>query len=198
VQARTGKAACIRTRGTDAVARLALTVDTHSLRRSMNIHPIPMAVSEVLLALNNAHATELSSLDKQGLIALINHAFYARQAGDMEAVLIALDQDHPTYSSPNYLWFRAHYSRFVYVDRIVVAVGGRGKGHARKLYTDLIAHAAAAGHDRIVCEINSEPPNPASDALHTSVGFRQVGSASIYGGAKTVRYMELLLTPRGE
>jgi hypothetical protein len=44
-----------------------------------------------------------------------------------------------------------------------------------------------------VCEVNSDPPNPPSDALHASLGFKEVGSAAIHGGAKTVRYLELLL-----
>jgi predicted GNAT superfamily acetyltransferase len=116
----------------------------------------------------------------------------------MQAVLVALDETHPAYASPNYLWFRARQSRFVYVDRVVVAQSARGKGHARRLYADLIEQAKAAGHDCIVCEVNSEPPNPASDAFHEALGFRQVGLAAIHGGAKTVRYLALSLQKPGE
>jgi uncharacterized protein len=154
---------------------------------------IPEELLDVLLALNNAHAAELSPLDANALRALLGHAFYARRIGEMEALLIALDETHPTYASPNYLWFRERRSRFVYVDRVVVAESARGKGHARQLYADLIEHATAAGHDCIVCEVNSDPPNPASDAFHQALGFRQVGIAAIHGGAKTVRYLELSL-----
>jgi len=98
------------------------------------------------------------------------------------------------YDSPNYLWFRERHSRFVYVDRIVVDPAMRKRGLAHLLYEDLFRHAAEAGHDRIVCEVNSNPPNPASDAFHEALGFVEVGDAAIHGGAKTVRYLARLLT----
>jgi predicted GNAT superfamily acetyltransferase len=110
--------------------------------------------------------------------------------------MLALDQGHRGYDSPNYLWFRARYPRFVYVDRIVVAGGARGRGYARRLYADLIKHALATGHDLIVCEINPDPPNPASEAFHACLGFVEVGSAIIHGGSKTVSYSALELPMR--
>ena len=91
--------------------------------------------------------------------------------------------------SPNFIWFRARYPRFVYVDRIVVAPSARGRGCARRLYDDLFEHTARAGHDRVVCEVNKTPPNPASDAFHAALGFVEVGSASVHGGSRTVRYL---------
>jgi predicted GNAT superfamily acetyltransferase len=159
--------------------------------------PMPSNISEqlhdALLSLNNTHATELSPLNMDALRALLDGAFYARQVGDGEAFLIALDEKHPTYASPNYLWFKSRQSTFVYVDRIVVAQSARGRGHARRLYADLIEQAVAAGHDSIVCEVNSDPPNPASNAFHEALGFKQVATATIHGGVKTVRYLALSL-----
>ena len=141
-----------------------------------------------LLALNNDHAEELSLLDRAGLDALLREAFYARRLGALDAALIAFDQD-ADYASPNFLWFRERYPRFVYVDRVLVAPRARGRGLARALYEDLFAPARAAGHDRIVCEVNRNPPNPGSDAFHAALGFAEVGAADIHGGAKTVRYL---------
>ena len=69
----------------------------------------------------------------------------------------------------------------------------RGRGLARRLYDDLFAAARAAGHARIVCEVNSDPPNPASDAFHAALVFVPVGAAEIHGGKKTVTYLERLL-----
>lgn len=146
-----------------------------------------------LLALNNAHATELSWLAPQRLAQLVDRAFLARTIGDAEAFLLAFDQD-ADYDSPNFLWFRARYDRFVYVDRIVVAPAARGRGHARRLYDELFAKVLDAGHERIVCEINTQPPNAASDAFHAALGFIEIGAASIHGGAKTVRYLERQMT----
>lgn len=41
----------------------------------------------------------------------------------------------------------------------------------------------------VCCEVNSDPPNPASDAFHARLGFAEVGAAAIHGGAKSVRYL---------
>ena len=76
------------------------------------------ALGKALLALNNAHAQELSWLEAQRLEYLIGEAFFARRIGRLDAFLLAFDQD-ARYDSPNFIWFRARYLRFVYVDRIV-------------------------------------------------------------------------------
>lgn len=141
-----------------------------------------------VLALNNAHEVELSRLDSGRLTALLARAFYARVIGHAGAFLLAFDEG-AEYDSPNYLWFRGRYPRFVYVDRLAVAPAARGRGHARRLYADLIGRATAAGHGVVVCEVNSDPPNPASDALHDALGFTEVGRAVLHGGGKTVRYL---------
>jgi uncharacterized protein len=150
------------------------------------------ALGKALLALNNAHARELSWLEAERLEYLISEAFLARRIGRLDACLLAFDQD-ARYDSPNFVWFRARYPRFVYVDRIVVAPSARGRGCARRLYDDLFEHAIRAGHDRIVCEVNKTPPNPASDAFHAALGFVEVGTASVHGGSRTVRYLSQTL-----
>ncbi len=110
----------------------------------------------------------------------------ACRIGEADAFLVALDQG-ADYDSPNFLWFRDRFERFVYVDRIAVAPQARGRGLARALYEALIARARAAGHDRIVCEVNADPPNPASDAFHAALGFAVIGAATLSGG-KVARY----------
>ena len=147
---------------------------------------------EALLALNNAHAVELSWLEPEKLAHLVAEAFVARRVGVADALLLTFDQG-ADYDSVNYLWFRERYPAFVYVDRVVVADSARGRGLARALYADLFAAAKAAGHERIVCEVNSDPPNPASDAFHAALGFQVVGTAEIHGGKKTVTYLERVL-----
>ena len=47
----------------------------------------------------------------------------------------------------------------------------------------------AAGHARVVCEVNSDPPNPASDAFHAALGFAEVGQAVLATQGKVVRYL---------
>lgn len=153
------------------------------------ILPIGEADRTTVLAMNNLHAHELSLLDRARFDKLMAEAFRARRVGALDAFMIAFDQN-ADYDSPNFLWFRERYPRFVYVDRIAVAVGARGRGLARDLYEDLFDAARAAGHTVVTCEINSEPPNPGSHAFHASMGFREVGDAVIHGGTKPVRYFE--------
>ncbi len=119
---------------------------------------------------------------------MLTQAFYARGMGDVDAALIAFDQDSP-YDGLHFAWFRARYKRFVYVDRLVVAPAARGQGFARALYADLFAVAVSAGHTLATCEVNIDPPNPASLAFHAQVGFLPVGEASWREKGKTVRYL---------
>jgi predicted GNAT superfamily acetyltransferase len=143
-----------------------------------------------MLALNQAHVLETSSLDLTGMQALISQAFYLGtcEAGGAEAFLLAVDQD-ADYTSPNFLWFRTRYPRFVYIDRVIVAASQRQKGWGRRFYGGLFEAAAAAGHTVVACEVNSEPPNLASDAFHRALGFTEVGSAVLAGRGKTVTYL---------
>src|SRR5262249_48530333 len=108
--------------------------------------PISRDLEADVLALNNAHAAELSWLDRDQLAPLLGEASYARRVGTLDAFLLAFDEG-AAYASPNYLWFRARHARFVYIDRVVVAPAARGRGLARLLYADLFRHAARAGHD---------------------------------------------------
>lgn len=140
-----------------------------------------------ILALNNEHARELSWLEMPKLRHLVGEAFLALRAGEADAFLLAFDQD-ADYDSVNFLWFRARYPRFTYVDRVAVAAHARGRGLARRFYDALFDKARAAGHTIVACEVNSDPPNPGSDAFHAAMGFREVGSASIYDGERSVRY----------
>ena len=146
----------------------------------------PLAAA--LLALNNTHAAELSWLDDAKLRQLVTASFLACRIGEADAMLLTFDQA-AAYNSPNFLWFRARLPRFVYIDRIVVAQAARGRGHASRLYRHLFAQARAAGHTSLVCEVNIDPPNPGSDAFHAAFGFTEIGTVTIHGGAKTVRYL---------
>jgi uncharacterized protein len=140
------------------------------------------------LQLNNAHAKETSELDLARLTTLLDMACYARGIDQGKiAFLIALDHTAP-YENPNFAWFKRAYPSFVYIDRVIVAESARGQGVAKLVYEDLFAFAHSTGVHRIVCEVNSEPPNPASDAFHLAMGFEKVGQAVLYNGAKTVNY----------
>ena len=153
----------------------------------MSSLPIDEASITRALDLNNRHAVELSHQTLDQFRALIGLACYARWNADQSGFLIALDE-RAAYRNTNFDWFLARYSAFVYIDRVVVEPAQRGRGLARQLYEDLFAAARAAQCPRVVCEVNSDPPNPASDAFHARLGFAVIGTARLAQRGKTVRY----------
>lgn len=147
-------------------------------------------VIDNLLALNGAHEVETSALSRPALQALLTQAFHWAAPGDgRDGLLIALDQN-ADYDSPNFLWFTARHPRFIYIDRIIVAEHARGAGLARGLYGDLMAKMRDLGHKLLVCEVNLDPPNPASLAMHLAMGFEKLGETRLPNG-KTVAYLAL-------
>ena len=159
------------------------------------ITPRPIDETDIawVHALNERHAVELSSLSRARLVELVGRAAYAKAIDEEAAFLLAFDQD-ADYDSPNFLWFRDQFPRFLYVDRIAVSDGHRGKGLARRLYEDLFRAAAELAHSLVVCEVNADPPNPASDAFHEALGFAVVGAARLEAREKSVRYLKRDLT----
>lgn len=140
------------------------------------------------LALNRESENMLSPLDEMQMRTLVDTAYRAWLTPGGEAMLIAFDHT-ASYDSPNFRWFAQQYERFVYVDRIAVAARARGRGLARRLYEELIADARRDGHTVLCAEIYYDPPNPASDAFHESMGFTEVGRAYLADRDKSVRYL---------
>lgn len=149
-----------------------------------------------VLDLNRRFETELSPLTAEGLSQLVDRSFVARVADPEAGFLLTFDQD-ADYDSPNFLWFRARMDSFVYVDRIAIAPEHRRKGLADALYAALFEAAREAGHGQIVCEVNSEPPNPGSDRFHAALGFEIVGEAFLDDRGKSVRYFACDLAGKG-
>ncbi len=156
----------------------------------MGKSPRPIQDSDLawVHALNQAHRVALSSLSRERLEVLLGRAFLARVVDDRAAFMLTFDQD-ADYDSPNFLWFKGQLARFVYVDRVVVSPDHRRQGLAGLLYDELFRFARDQGTERIVCEVNADPPNPGSDAFHAARGFTVMGQASLADRAKSVRYL---------
>lgn len=170
-------------------------IDTERLR-------LAEAGEEVLaevLALNEAVEEMTGPMDAARLAVLIARAGFAEARlgpdGRVAGFLIGFEagSDH---DSPNYAWFAERMDGFAYVDRVVIAPWARGSGVARALYEDFATSARARGLGRLVCEVNRVPPNPASDAFHTALGFVAVGHGVPVPG-KLVRYLARPLEAAG-
>jgi hypothetical protein len=143
---------------------------------------------DVLLALSNAQEREIGIFTRAAFVELVGLSFRTRMTPARDAFLVALAERAPE-NAPNYRWFAARFARFVYIDRVVVAENARRNGFARLLYDDLFQAAAGAGYDCVCCEVNSDPPNPVSDAFHAALGFAEVGRAWLPDRGKAVRYL---------
>ncbi len=144
-------------------------------------------IFERLLALNNAHAEELSYKTPEEFKLLLAAASHVRAEPQGLALIVAFD-DTCTYDNPNFAWLKQRFQRFYYIDRVVVDAVARGRGLAKAFYAELEERAQSEGRERLVCEINSVPPNPQSDAFHDKLGFCALGSQELDCKGKTVRY----------
>ena len=92
------------------------------------------------------------------------------------------------YDGANFRWFVERYSRFLYVDRIVIDRTFARHGAGSALYSDLIKFAATQSCSSLCCEINVSPPNPVSHAFHAGFGFKEVGRSGTADAPKVVSY----------
>ncbi|WP_448060338.1 GNAT family N-acetyltransferase [Cellulomonas hominis] len=161
---------------------------------------LPLAVRPVgpddvlgLAALNDAAVPAVNALGAHGLgahlpgcdVALVVAPVGRTGPADVLGFVLALAPGRD-YTSENYRWFSLHRPGSLYVDRIVVAPASHGRGVGRLLYDAVEAQARALGLAEITCEVNLEPPNPASLAFHDRLGFTRVGEQSTKGGSVRV------------
>jgi predicted GNAT superfamily acetyltransferase len=136
-----------------------------------------------ILILNEESVHFLSPMDEAKLAKWSAAASYLRvieEAGQVAAFLLAFRRGDD-YEGVNFAWFTQRYEDFLYVDRVVVSPGFRGRKFADHLYDDLDAFARARAIPRITCEVNADPPNPVSLRFHEKRGFREVGREGYAG-----------------
>ena len=135
------------------------------------------------------------NLQSERFLSPLSPAKLSRLAKEAALLQVALSEDtvagfllvfgpEADYDSPNFLWFKMRYDDFLYVDRVVVSEGFRGRHLASLFYDQLEMHAVARGVSQVVCEVNIDPPNPASLRFHEKRGFVEAGQQSIPAGNK--------------
>ncbi|PHK94821.1 GNAT family N-acetyltransferase [Pseudoroseomonas rhizosphaerae] len=154
----------------------------------MALRPVGPADHPALLALNNRHAEAVNALDAADFAARCAGALLALAAwegGRPLGFLLAFGPSTPEHG-PNHRWMRLRHPEAAYIDRIVVEAAAQGRGIGRRLYAAL---AASPGVAALGCEVNLDPPNPASMAFHLRLGFRPAGQATDPRNGKRVEYL---------
>jgi len=118
------------------------------------------------------------------IVGMCDYARVVAHDGVVAAFLLALREGQAGYDSPNYRWFDARYDQFLYIDRVVVARAHQGRGLGTRLYEDLFACARGRAVERVTCEFDIDPPNPASAAFHARFGFHEVGRQALPSGKR--------------
>ena len=94
-----------------------------------------------IVALNQVHVKATAPMDHSGLRDLLVQCPFTCVVDDQAGFVLCMDHDS-TDDGPNFNWFRSRYTRFLYVDRIVVDLTQNRKGTGRALYTRVFAEAA--------------------------------------------------------
>jgi len=173
---------------TELSTPIAEALAAADLPAGVSLQGLTSADAPLLVALNDAAypAVPITSADEMAaLLELSDLAVALRRGDDLVAMLITLPPGR-AYASENYRWFSARGTDFRYVDRIVVADTERGRGIGAVLYDLVFDTARREGRAEVTCEVNVDPPNPGSMAFHSRLGFREVGTQDMKGGAVTV------------
>ena len=143
-----------------------------------------------ILDINAAEEEKTSRIDLASITQLDLWSDYHKVAVvDDEVVgFLLVMSEASDYDGENFRWFVERYSRFLYIDRIVIDGSAARRGVGSTLYRDLIQFAATQSWSTLCCEINVSPPNPVSHAFHAHFGFEEVGRSAEAGAPKVVSY----------
>jgi predicted GNAT superfamily acetyltransferase len=97
------------------------------------------------------------------------------------------------YDGEEYQWFSERFKRFVYIDQIAVRRGHRRLGIAAQLYAWTMRWAVSQSIGTLTCEVNVDPPNPASLTFHRALGFDALDTL-MAGDGRTVALMACSLS----
>ncbi len=138
--------------------------------------------------MNEAEVQWTSPMDIARLATLAGLASYYRVAevdGQIAGFVLAM-HGGCGYENENFEWFEERYSRFLYIDRVVVAKQYTGQKVGSTLYQDVFFAAGGLGLERVVCEYNWLPRNVPSERFHARLGFKEVGQRTVASATKVL------------
>lgn len=150
---------------------------------------------DAILAINAEGQPGVSALTHAELVSAlaIGSIWVAVGTAGVAGYLIAYRSD-AVYDGEEFTWFQGRYSPFLYIDQVAVARQQRRAAVGFQLYQIAERAAREYGSFSLVCEVNLDPPNPASLAFHARNDFREVGILDTQDGRKVT----LLLKRRAE
>lgn len=140
--------------------------------------------ASTIVELNDAVVEVTSPMDTERfklLLDLSSHCVVAEQDGDVIGFVLAM-QSGDAYENANFEWFTQRLNNFVYVDRIVIADAGRGRGLGGKLYKHVADAARKTGCLVMSAEMDLVPPNEHSLQFHKKSGFVKLGEREYESG----------------
>ena len=173
----------------------------HSIHKSSESDPVTITIRAArhcdlptLQCMNESALPAVNSVPVSFFERYLSVAGYLRVAetGGRVVGFVQVMSAAEDYRSLNFQWFKARYSEFVYIDRVVVDAAARGCGVGEALYND-VRRTVEHGVARIVCEVNLRPLNARSLRFHKRLGFEPVGTQVTDQGRKTVQLMCLTL-----
>src|SRR5260221_12789165 len=98
-----------------------------------------------ILTPNRQSEAFLSPLDRPKLNQISNEAEFFQVTTSLEGLVGFLLAFLPeaNYDNPNFLWFKARYEHFIYIDRCVISEYFRWHHLSTRLYADLRTEAIA-------------------------------------------------------
>ncbi|MFT5502780.1 MAG: putative GNAT superfamily acetyltransferase [Gammaproteobacteria bacterium] len=147
-----------------------------------------------ILSLNEASVELLSPMDEPRFQYMAEQAtiIWTAEVNNKVGGFMMIFNSSAHYDSPNFLWFNEHCTDFLYIDRIVINSASRGLGLGQKFYRKLSDYAVHSGYQRLVCEVDSDPPNQPSLHFHQQQGFLEIAEFGP-GSGKMVSLQEKVL-----
>lgn len=140
---------------------------------------------DAILRINRAGRPGVAALEREDLAAIVGsegELLLWSETGDCLGYAIVYTNE-VDYDGEEFAWFRTNISGpFLYIDQIAIAPEAQGRGIGRSIYDVLVDRARRVGHGSLACEVNLLPPNPASLAFHSRIGFVEAGRMATSDG----------------
>tara|TARA_B110000091_G_C13800305_1_gene469906 strand:+ start:1129 stop:1638 length:510 start_codon:yes stop_codon:yes gene_type:complete len=131
-----------------------------------------------IYALNQDNVPEVGSIENievfAELIRMSTFNLVAKYHDEIVGFIICF-KESSEYQSLNYKFFKENVDTFLYIDRVAIKDGYRGKALGTQVYEKVIAEAAKLNVP-VLCEVNTRPVNEPSLKFHEKMGFKECGT----------------------